>query len=172
MAASRGNDSVGIEPAALRTLLDYWSGKRGDRAVPLRADIDPAEIPSLLPYVMLLEIERAPLRFRYRLAGSNTYDIRKGLEVRSVTGHYVDEMEFHIAPTAVILDFLRLAMERARPVYRQAQFPAGAARSGMHNALALPLAGETGEITMLLVGAIVTPPAGKTPPPPVRLEVL
>jgi hypothetical protein len=171
MAASRGNDSVCIEPAALRTLLDYWSGKRGERAVPLRADIDPADIPSLLPYVMLLDVERAPMRFRYRLAGSNTYDIRQGLEVRSVTGRYVDEMEFHIAPTASILDFLRLAVERGRAIYRQGQFPDGAARSGMHNALALPLAGETGEITMLMVGAIITP-AGSGKPPPVRLEVL
>jgi hypothetical protein len=170
MAASRGTEGARVEPAKLRTLLEYWNAKRGARPMPLRADIDPAEIPALLPYLMLLDVEPAPLRFRYRLAGSNTYDIRDGLKVRSVTGRYVDDMDFHIAPTTAILDFLRLAVERARPVYRAAQFPDGAPRSGIHNALALPLADEAGAVAMLVVGAIVTAASGA--PRPLRLEVL
>jgi hypothetical protein len=77
-----------VEPAELQQLLDYWHRMRGDRAMPLRSDLAPHEIPALLPYLMLLDVEPSPLRFRYRLAGSNTYDIREGLGARSVTGHY------------------------------------------------------------------------------------
>ena len=37
----------------LQALLDYWSQKRGTRAMPARADIKPAEIKPLLPDVMI-----------------------------------------------------------------------------------------------------------------------
>ena len=37
----------------LQALLDYWTAKRGARAMPARADIKPAEIKSLLPDVMI-----------------------------------------------------------------------------------------------------------------------
>ena len=60
-----------IEPRndQLKALLAYWRQKKGDRRAPTRADIDPAEIKRLLPYVGLVDVERSPLRFRYRLVG-------------------------------------------------------------------------------------------------------
>ena len=51
----------------LSALLDYWRSKCRARAMPARADIDPAEIPRLLPYLMLLDMPKG--RLRYRLAG-------------------------------------------------------------------------------------------------------
>jgi hypothetical protein len=39
--------------ADLRTLYEYWDTVRGDRPMPRRADIDPSEIPRLLPYVIM-----------------------------------------------------------------------------------------------------------------------
>ena len=155
----------------LRELRAYWEAKRQGRPAPRRADIDPTELPHHLPYLMLLEVEPAPLRFRYRLAGTNTYQIRDGLQNRAVTGRYVDEMQFHIASTETILEVLKLVVERVRPVYRKARFPDGSPRTGDHNMLAVPLATETGQVDMLLVCAVVTPaPAGE--PPPVELVVL
>src|SRR5271165_4002420 len=49
-------------------LYAYWQAKRGARLMPARSDIDPADIPALLPYVML--IEKAGNQFLYRLVGS------------------------------------------------------------------------------------------------------
>jgi hypothetical protein len=49
-------------------LYRYWLGKRGDRAMPARKDIDPAEIPALLPYLILAE--KVGDKFRYRLVGT------------------------------------------------------------------------------------------------------
>ena len=49
-------------------LYRYWLGKRGDRAMPARKDIDPAEIPALLPYLAL--VDKVGDKFRYRLVGS------------------------------------------------------------------------------------------------------
>jgi hypothetical protein len=39
--------------AVLRALYDYWNKVRGTRKMPSRADIDPVEIPKLLPYILL-----------------------------------------------------------------------------------------------------------------------
>jgi hypothetical protein len=49
-------------------LYRYWLSKRGGRAMPARSDIDPADIPALLPYLCILD--KADGRFRFRLVGS------------------------------------------------------------------------------------------------------
>ena len=54
----------------LRQGFRYWDGKRAGRAMPARADIDPAEIKALLPHVVLIDVLSDPLDFRYRLMGS------------------------------------------------------------------------------------------------------
>ena len=41
----------------LRFALEYWTGKCRGRFAPSRADIDPAEIVSILPRVMLADVE-------------------------------------------------------------------------------------------------------------------
>jgi hypothetical protein len=43
------------EPADpnLRVLYEYWNALRGDRLMPTRADIEPAKIPKLLPYIVM-----------------------------------------------------------------------------------------------------------------------
>ena len=38
--------------------------------MPRRSDIDPAEIPRLLPFVMLVDVLTEPLDFRFRLVGT------------------------------------------------------------------------------------------------------
>ena len=54
------------------TLYHYWDGKRGQRDLPDRRDLDPlAEIPRLLSAVWLLDVEYEPMRLRYRLIGSD-----------------------------------------------------------------------------------------------------
>jgi hypothetical protein len=40
----------------LRILYEYWDGVRGDRLMPRRADIEPAKIPKLLPYIIMYTV--------------------------------------------------------------------------------------------------------------------
>jgi hypothetical protein len=61
----------------LRQAFEYWVAKCGSRPIPARADLDPAEIKPLLPYLVLMDVLRDsrpgwPLDFRYRLIGSVT----------------------------------------------------------------------------------------------------
>jgi hypothetical protein len=54
----------------LRTLYDYWLGRRPDpSALPLRRDIDPADFPTLLGNVFLLNVNKGEPRFTYRIVG-------------------------------------------------------------------------------------------------------
>ena len=51
-----------------RDLYAYWLSKRGACGMPTRSDINPAEIPQLLPYVMI--VAKDGYQYRYRLVGS------------------------------------------------------------------------------------------------------
>lgn len=74
----------------IRDLDSYWQSRRAGRLMPARADIDPADIRSLLPYLELTDLTHDPLRVYYRLVGTAL--------VHSVgfdyTGHYLDELNF------------------------------------------------------------------------------
>ena len=52
--------------ARLEEAYRYWQRKAATRAMPCRADIDPTEIPKLLPDVMLVDVLPGG-RYRYRL---------------------------------------------------------------------------------------------------------
>ena len=75
LARSAGSrDAAGYDfhsDAFLREALDYWRRKRGDRTMPQRRDIDPAELPFwLLPHVQLVDVAEDGRRFRHRLVGT------------------------------------------------------------------------------------------------------
>jgi hypothetical protein len=75
-------------------LYRYWQTRR-EGALPLRADIDPAEIKSLLPYVLIVDIHRDPFRVYYRLVGTAVAHF-SGLDF---TGTFLDELAFDICAT-------------------------------------------------------------------------
>jgi hypothetical protein len=59
-----------INSPGIHELFRYWERKRGARCLPAKAEIDPAEIKSLLPNITVTEIHRAPLRVHFRLVGT------------------------------------------------------------------------------------------------------
>lgn len=64
----------------LQFALDYWNEKRGGRIAPARADIDPEEIVTVLPRIMLADVERdtdGAVDFRYRLSGTGICNIHQ-----------------------------------------------------------------------------------------------
>ncbi len=78
-----------ILSADLRQLYDYWLAQHAGDRPPARADIDPTEIPRLLPDLLLVEVVEAPaLRFRFRLAGTRFTQ----LYGENVTGRWLDEL--------------------------------------------------------------------------------
>lgn len=76
-----------INCSILRDFYQYWLDMKGDKLIPSRADLNPTDIPHLLPYMMLIDVEYQPRRYRYRLVGTET--VRAMGE--DVTGKYLDE---------------------------------------------------------------------------------
>jgi len=74
--------------AMLREALDYWLRKRGERPMPRRSDIDPAELPFwLLPHVEFVDVVENGRRFRHRLVGTAIV----GAFGTELTGKYADQ---------------------------------------------------------------------------------
>ena len=49
-------------------LYRYWLAKRGSRAMPARSDLNPCDVPALLPYLGL--VNKVDGQFRWRLVGT------------------------------------------------------------------------------------------------------
>jgi hypothetical protein len=71
-------------------LLAYWNARRGKRAFPSRDDIEPAALKPHLPHIMMLTVEYAPFRVRYRLVGTEIVRFAKF----DFTGRYADALDF------------------------------------------------------------------------------
>jgi hypothetical protein len=56
----------------------YWDAIRAGRPMPSRADLDPAAIKPLLSYLLLIDVLREPLDFRFRLVGTEIARIVAG----------------------------------------------------------------------------------------------
>ena len=78
------SDPSMLSSPRLREAYAYWDAKRLNKLMPSRSDIDPVEIPRLLPYVILIDVVREPLDFRYRLMGTQASDIMR----RDFTGQF------------------------------------------------------------------------------------
>jgi hypothetical protein len=58
-------------------LIDYWRDRKGARAAPTRASIDPGEFPALMPQIFILG-RTGPGQYVFRLAGGLVEDLHGG----------------------------------------------------------------------------------------------
>jgi len=67
-------DGAEIASPKLAKLFAYWSAKAQGRFAPPRSDINPAEIPRLLPWVWLIDVIDGGADFRFRIGGEKLLD--------------------------------------------------------------------------------------------------
>ncbi|WP_321389807.1 PAS domain-containing protein [Emcibacter sp.] len=79
-------DVEDIPQEELRELFLHWQKIKGDRIMPRRADFRPSDVPKLLPYILLADVENDPRRYRFRLIGTATTRAMS----RDVTGQYLE----------------------------------------------------------------------------------
>lgn len=103
---------LALETPVLRAGYEYWNRIRGTRAMPSRADIDPAEIKSLLPYIILMDVLRRPdgtiTDFRYRLIGTDVDANSSG----RFTGRCFSEIPHQRYPSTLWRNLEQVATER------------------------------------------------------------
>lgn len=135
-----------IETPPLRALYSLWEGLRWDCAFPAWRNFDRRQLEPFLDNLLLIDVLREPLRFRFRYHGKELA-WRAGYEM---TGKLVDELP-HRQNRAVLLERCRSLTERPRPyVGRGARFVGG--RELAYEALWLPLSEDGNTVTTLLGG--------------------
>jgi hypothetical protein len=127
----------------------YWQARRGERAMPRRADIDPTEIPArLLPNVLLTEAVDGGARFGFRLVGTGAVS---GIGA-DLTGRYVDEVNESARYCDYITALYRRVVERRLPVFSMSVFArpadAGPARHTTQR-LMCPLSSDGGTVDLV-----------------------
>lgn len=103
----------------IAALYQYWLSLRpAADMLPGRQHFDPTDVPRLLPWILLVDVEREPLRFRYRLVGTENVRV-KGYDS---TGQYLDERvpDFATTPTypqwLAAVEHRQVAYHRGLPV--------------------------------------------------------
>lgn len=123
-----------IESPRIRQLFAYWQSRCRGGGLPRRADIDPADIPQLMPNILIVDIEYEPFRVRYRLVGTQIVETT-GFEF---TGRYLDEI---ILPDdeGPFLESYQLAAEHKTAVLARISWRLDAETTGEYDACFLPL---------------------------------
>jgi hypothetical protein len=142
----------------LKSLYRYWTAKRTGRALPGRPDIDPADLLTTLPHLLLIDVIEGGQDFRYRLVGT---EIQRHIG-RPVTGHLVSE-----TLSGEYLDYIhslhRLTVDEAVAIYSESNFIEGLSGFAPTTEykrtyrLMLPLAKNGVSVDMLLCGQIFGP---------------
>lgn len=100
----------------VRQLCQYWRECHPPQGgLPGRQHIDPITMPKgALPFVWLADVHRSPLRFRYRLLGTEQVRVLG----RDLTGQWIDEAHPGFLGSAASAQFIAAA-ERGETGYRR-----------------------------------------------------
>jgi hypothetical protein len=74
-----------------RQLFDYWLQKSAGRLMPARADIQPHQIPRILPFVSLIDVATQVAQSTVRLAGTKLREIYD----REITGLKIEDLDWN-----------------------------------------------------------------------------
>lgn len=122
----------------------YWDGLRGSRFAPAYAEVDPVDIPGLLRYLLLTEVETTPRgrRYRYRLCGTEVEQHFGG----AMRGRYIDGLMEGDYRDYIESLYHRLVDQRC-PVYSVSSYD----QRLLHTKrLMLPLSSDGREVDMVL----------------------
>jgi hypothetical protein len=126
-------------------LYRYWVSKCGSRRMPARIDINPAEIPALLPYLSI--VDRIDGQFRYRLVGTAVAEqFGRDLTGSHVTSHVSDIPETIAAAQAMG----ERVFANPQPIFTTGQFQTKLGALHNASALVLPLSDDGTNVNMVI----------------------
>jgi hypothetical protein len=137
-----------ISDDRIRDAYAYWRRIAGARALPRRRDLDPLDIPKLLPHVMLVEVH-GPGRYRYRLIGTAIAQ-EQGT---NATGKFVHEAIANADYRALTVGLYDTCVAERRALYSESLFmaPAGGAIERHTKVAFMPLSDDAGTIIQVFV---------------------
>jgi hypothetical protein len=135
-----------ISSTKLVSLLALWRAKAGDRPMPLRSDMNPADFKPLLGRVHMLAVE-GPGQFRYRLYGSRMANPNR-LDMTGRTTREYPDQGFAILVTR----HLSVTAEEGVPAVHLVDGEVDG-EAYRYERIALPLSVGGAEVAMLMVAS-------------------
>jgi hypothetical protein len=138
-------DIAQIASPRIHRLFSYWQHQqvRGGK-LPGRGDVAPDQIRDLLPNIMIVDVERDPLRFRYRLVGTRVVEYN-GFEF---TGRYLGEIGW--AEEQALFDSYAEVVTRCRPSFGALDWKLLQGRLGRCEFARLPLSEDGATVSQIL----------------------
>ena len=127
----------------------------GARPVPGRKQFSPTAIPRLLRSIWLADVQRDPLRFKYRLVGTDHVEAAKS----DPTGRWYDEVHPRFAQSSAYPQFIAVAENAEIAFYRGAPVYVIDAKFKIIERLILPMATDGRNVDMLLGITVLEPEA-------------
>jgi hypothetical protein len=131
----------------LTGLYEYWlSIQPVNGLLPARRDFDPVDVPQVLPWLWLVDVQREPLRFKYRLIGTELV----AAIGHNATGKCLDEVHPRFTSSAGYQQLVNAATLAEVGFLRGSATYDGGRSQGKFERLILPLATNGREVDMLL----------------------
>lgn len=141
-----------VDHPRLVGLHSLWNSRRGSRRMPSRADFTPEVLAPFLGYVVLVDVEEAPRRFRYRLIGTEIVS-SYGVEL---TGRYTTAVQPD-AYRGMVERHYGQAVDEARPVAHLMSFSEAPGKVHELLRLTLPLSDDDRRVSMLMLASVFGP---------------
>ena len=141
-------------PAGLEPIYRYWERKRGQRRMPRRADIDPAEMVPFLPALMIVDVVPDARRYVYRLVGTKECEARG----RDPTGRPVGEAFIGSSRETVLANYDRVHLT-GQPHIDLKTVITNHDRLDNSHVIFMPLSEDGQTVTQILVYTDFHPPA-------------
>ncbi|MFC7048496.1 PAS domain-containing protein [Emcibacter nanhaiensis] len=135
-------DDIPVE--SLQTLFTYWNEIRGSRAMPARVDIEPARLASILPMLVLIDVESDPMRFKIRLMGSENVKVAG----EDMTGRYIETLNSYDR----LYENLTWLVDNRLPYLACGTVDWRAKNYMSYHTLGLPLSDNDRDVNMILFG--------------------
>jgi hypothetical protein len=147
--ARPADPTMAIQAPLLLRLLEDWETRRRGRTMPARADFDPFDLKYMLGKLLLVDVLRDPLRFRFRLIGTELLK-RSGIDL---TGRMLDDH-----PDPEYREYMRqryiTAVAGRQPLSSIQTRLVLDGRLRRYEALLLPLASDGETVDMLMIGIV------------------
>ncbi|HTZ79356.1 MAG TPA: PAS domain-containing protein [Stellaceae bacterium] len=140
----------------LRHLHDYWrSVHPPGGGLPGRQHIDPCDLVPLLRWIWMMDVRRDPLRFRYRLVGTEQVNVMG----RDFTGRWLDEAHEQFLSSVSHAQYVT-SVERGEIGYLKGSPPYHVTKDFLQvERLLVPLAANGEDVDILLALTIYLQPA-------------
>jgi hypothetical protein len=139
-------DIAQITSPRIHRLFSYWQHQHQFRGgtLPQRGDIAPDQIRDLLPNIMIVDVERDPLRFRYRLVGTRVVEYN-GFEF---TGRYLGDIGW--SEEQALFESYAEVVETRRPFFGSLDWELVLGRLGRCEFARLPLSEDGDAVSQIL----------------------